>query len=281
MQSTTNNKATWDDVEIVQFSIIRKRIVQCYKLALYLFFILSLSFIIITGFRKKDLFCTKISSNINILSSNIGYYVDYIFASKLERISIKNNNLIPNLVIKNTIQELSINNISSHSMRQIINKIKENALVKDVIISVDRVNKNKLNIHIIEYKIIAANKNQNGVKCLVESSGGLICKYLDVDLSNENIINVENARNTQDIIAVYNHVQKSNLIKNISSINFTESGRFDIVLKNNIVLKMPRQNWQSAIQKFVYLNSKYNIVAEDVEIKYIDFRIEGKLYVGS
>jgi len=257
MQSTTNNKATWDDVEIVQFSIIRKRIVQCYKLALYLFFILSLSFIIITGFRKKDLFYTKISSNINILSSNIGYYVDYIFASKLERISIKNNNLIPNLVIKNTIQELSINNISSHSMRQIINKIKENALVKDVIISVDRVNKNKLNIHIIEYKIIAANKNQNGVKCLVESSGGLICKYLDVDLSNENIINVENARNTQDIIAVYNHVQ------------------------NNIVLKMPRQNWQSAIQKFVYLNSKYNIVAEDVEIKYIDFRIEGKLYVGS
>ncbi|MEN9782227.1 MAG: hypothetical protein RL208_377, partial [Pseudomonadota bacterium] len=253
----------------------------CYKFGLYFLFIFLFISVATTGFRKRDFFHTKILNNFNIASNAVSGYLDYFFAYQLQKISIHNNKLISDTVIKNTIQSLSIKKITSNNMKRIVGILKENTLIKDVVISVDKMNKNKLNIHIIEYKIIAENRNQNGVKCLVESNGGVICKYLDINLSNEGIMSVENAKNTQDVVDVYNQVQKSNLIKNIASINFTESGRFDIILKNNIALKMPRQNWQSAIQKFVYLNSKYNIVADDVEIKYIDFRIEGKLYVGS
>ena len=73
---------------------------------------------------------------------------------------------------------------------------------------------------------------------------------------------------------------KYHLLDNTAYLKFYSSGRFDLILTNKLILKLPRDNLQKSLSQFNKLNSKYQITQQKQNIKYIDLRSQDKAYIG-
>jgi len=78
----------------------------------------------------------------------------------------------------------------------------------------------------------------------------------------------------EDFISLNEILNKSNFkFQNIENIFFFPSGRMDIKTKNNLLVKLPKQNIDNAINKF-------NLIVQSNELKeynVIDLRIDSQV----
>ena len=59
----------------------------------------------------------------------------------------------------------------------------------------------------------------------------------------------------------------------IQKLNYFDIGRWDIVLKNDKLIKLPKENYAISIKKFLSIYEKNNFINFSV----FDFRVKGQL----
>lgn len=69
--------------------------------------------------------------------------------------------------------------------------------------------------------------------------------------------------------------QDLNILKEIKTLKYN-GFRWDIVLKDGLVIKLPEENTDKAYKKFLILNKKYKLLEKDLE--YIDITSTNKLF---
>ena len=70
------------------------------------------------------------------------------------------------------------------------------------------------------------------------------------------------------------------LFDKVEYLKFYNSGRFDLILKNKLTLKFPRQHWKQSMVKFIKLDSEFALSSDPQNISYIDLRRVDKIYIG-
>ena len=84
---------------------------------------------------------------------------------------------------------------------------------------------------------------------------------------------------SQDLFGIKQELVKYKLYDKIKYIKFYTSGRVELMLKNNLLVKMPQKDWKTAMLKFLKMDSEYALSTGQKKIKYIDLRLNDKVYV--
>ena len=140
-------------------------------------------------------------------------------------------------------------------------------------------------------QMIYDNKMQNSNNNLENKSGLLTNDGQIIDLNNgimdkislENIITINHLIDIMGFIDFYKTINNIDaFVQNIKQINITSSGNYDIYLKNDIIIKMPYDNYMSNIDSLRNILHKFINIEDDklTAIEYIDFRIKGKILIG-
>ncbi len=75
-------------------------------------------------------------------------------------------------------------------------------------------------------------------------------------------------------------LKKKKIFDEIEYINVHSSGRFDIILKNGLVVKLPYREWDKAIDRFFKLDLEYLLSKNPQKIEYVDIRLTDKVFIG-
>lgn len=227
----------------------------------------------------------------NILSipkQAINRVVDSFFTDNISNfhLEMSGNKSISRDHIFSIISNLNIQQINTETMRKMLHEIEKIPIVKSANISRNIATKT-LHLNITEHKIIAIATNEiegqdssvSTVYKLLSESGKLI-DYQQIKEQYNGLIIVHNALQIHNVNKVLQYLEKSNFYKEISQIRFLSNGRFDIILKNNLEIKLPRNDWQKSVEHFEKLDREFNLSNNKSYIKYIDMRIKGKVYIG-
>ncbi len=78
---------------------------------------------------------------------------------------------------------------------------------------------------------------------------------------------------------LYELINKFKIKDKIQEIIAFKSGRWNIIFKNGILIKLPRDNIEKALFNLQELHKKYFILDERNYLKYIDLRVENKIFI--
>ncbi len=203
----------------------------------------------LTTFNKKN-------TNIDI----------HIF--KIDIIEIKNLKILD----KKKIKDLFYNELLGSNLlildKKKINKIsKNNELIN--YIEFKKVYPSKLKIVIFEKEPIAIINNKQNKFYLIKNGE-------EIKFFNNSILkNLPNIFGEQkNFLDIYNNLIKTNFpISEIKSFYYFEIGRWDIVLKNNKVIKLPVKNFISSLKNYMELSEEINFEKYSI----FDYRIKDQL----
>ena len=185
---------------------------------------------------------------------------------------------IKNIKVRNTKvidEKLLIENLSYLMGKNILlidkDKIKFTIMQFDFVSSfqVNKIYPQTLEIIINEKKPVAI--YMDGKKKLFISEKGKVINYIEFEeFLNLPIIFGKKIK----FKSFFNDLKKINFpINEIKSLHYLDIGRWDIVLKNEIIVKLPKENYRDILQKFLLV---YN--DDDFEkYKIFDYRIKNQL----
>ena len=128
---------------------------------------------------------------------------------------------------------------------------------------------NKIIINFTPAQPICIIKNKDNIIILGDNG-----KMLNYNLNENNIPTVSGSTDFKNIYNVVNLLKKSNLdYQIINKINFFKSGRFDIILNNDVIIKYPIKYNQEIINYSRDLLDKKNFSNS----KIIDLRLKNKI----
>ena len=187
----------------------------------------------------------------------------------IQNIEIKNNKLSNIIEIEKNLNNLYNKNILLIRSRDIEIPLKE-------IYFIDRIKVKKkypdtLIINIFETKPIAI-IFKDKTKYIIDSSSNLIPNQ---DLENtDDLHNVFGDEAEKYFISFYKRLENNNfLTNNIKNFYFFKIGRWDLELKNDVIIKLPSIKIDAAINKSIELLKR-----EDFKkYKIIDLRVDGKI----
>ena len=111
------------------------------------------------------------------------------------------------------------------------------------------------------------------------TKNGVIIDYVKI-VNGETLLPVcGDFHNGQDLSSIKQELIKYKLYDKVKYIKFYTSGRFELMLSNNLLVKMPQKDWNMAILKFLKMDSEYALSTGNKHIKYIDLRLKDKVYV--
>ena len=111
------------------------------------------------------------------------------------------------------------------------------------------------------------------------AESGMTIDYINIT-NSENLLPVcGDFHDGQELFSIKQELVKYKLYDKIKYIKFYTSGRFELMLKNNLLVKMPQKDWKTAMLKFLKMDSEYALSAGQKKIKYIDLRLNDKVYV--
>ncbi len=241
------------------------------KLKLRVYFIISsvLLFIILIVFLFYQFFIKRdslkyLNENIEQFSSNYNFVLEEIEINELKNISQDEINKYFETYYNKSIFLIPMN--------EILNKIKLNGWVKNV--SLKSNYKNKIFINIIEVIPIAVYSEKNHY-FLIDKNGKIIDNIEKENIQSFIVFTGENSKD--NIINIYMKIPNSlkALIKKASYVN---DRRWDILLRNNILIKLPEIKIEEA---FMYFEEIYQNISksEESNIDYFDLRIKNKAVI--
>ena len=267
--------------DIINLIILKRRFRFYFNRLLKIVLFCCCISVLIFSFYQRD--------NIAKLYHNAKYVVNSInnkiFETKINKISIKlsNNSILDENEINQIVKQISGKSTNEQKLKQVISTLKEqNSLIENVYIRKVLANGN-IDVFIKEKKIIAMLLKDN---CVDNKA----CEKKLITQDNK-VINYHKISNTDKIVKIYgnvNNVEISDVIKylkqnylldKISYIHFYESGRFDLILKNKLLLKLSRNNWKNEVKTFNKLDAEYLLSSNINNIEYIDLRFPDKLSV--
>lgn len=205
-----------------------------------------------------------------ILSYKISYFVKMIPVKEIEINGASQNvksEILNNLSFLKNSKVLSIN----------LEKLQDyvNSLPWIYKSSVSRNLSGKITITILEINPYFLWKNDDGKYKIISSDDKLVNVKFNFPL--EELITIENGeealKNSHGIrFLIY---QDLDLLKNIKTLRYN-GYRWDIILKDGLIIKLPEDNTDKAYKKFLSLNKKYNLLDKDLE--YVDVTSVNKLF---
>ena len=177
-----------------------------------------------------------------------------------------------NLVIKDNEIKQKLNFLYNENLL-FLNKQKININLKKLpfveSVRIKKIYPNKIKLKIKEKKPIAILKKKKN-KFYIIDSGNLI-KFRTLDIYNNLPIVFGSSKNFYEL---YKDLQNIKFpITSIKSFYFFESGRWDLIMKNGKVIKLPIDNQIFSLKNYIQLNMKNNFE----NYKIIDYRIKDQL----
>ena len=177
-----------------------------------------------------------------------------------------------NLVIKDNEIKQKLNFLYNENLL-FLNKQKININLKKLpfveSVRIKKIYPNKIKLKIKEKKPIAILQKKKN-KFYIIDSGNLI-KFRTLDIYNNLPIVFGSSKNFYEL---YKDLQNIKFpITSIKSFYFFESGRWDLIMKNGKVIKLPIDNQIFSLKNYIQLNMKNNFE----NYKIIDYRIKDQL----
>ena len=193
--------------------------------------------------------------------------INHVKLNEIKNINVSGLSYQNNKIILNEINKLNLNNIFSLDKSEIKKIIENNNLVEKY--EVTRVYPSTLNIKIKKTNFLAKINQDNQI--LLVGSNGKLSKNNPIIENLPFIFGKPNIKEFLKFIETLNQSQfKYDLIKNFY---FYKSKRWDLKLKNNILIKLPKNNVEESLNDvFEFLN-----VPELNDIKIFDARVKNQI----
>ena len=199
-----------------------------------------------------------------IIASINNVTLNQIKFENIKNIIISGLNKSENINLLNNIKVLNLNNIFFLNANEISKIINSNSLVEKY--EIFKKYPNTIDIK-IEKTNFLAKINRDGKTFLIGSNG----KLSDVKFSDKELPFVFGKPEINEFIEFTNIIDQSKFLLNeIKNLYFFPSKRWDLELKNNIILKLPKDYTKRSLdQVFELLNNENfnNIKAVDARIK--------------
>jgi hypothetical protein len=156
-------------------------------------------------------------------------------------------------------------------------KIIEDPWIRDLYIQ--RKFPNSLKIYIIEYNPFALLIGKDNSTQLIDEYGTVINIIQDdmTKFSHLLVITGDNFKseinNLFNMLSIY-----YNIAENLAKIERVGNRRWNLVLKNNVIIKMPEEN-DDIFDAWIVLDKIFSIYGFDIDLREIDLRIKDKVFL--
>ena len=185
----------------------------------------------------------------------------------IKKIEIENNSTIETSDIKDILNFLYHENLFFLNIQKIENNLKKDSFIESF--SVKKIYPNKIKLIIVEKTPIAILQYKKK-KFYISDKGDLI-SFKNIKLYSNLPIVFGNGKNFYILYSSLKNI--SFPIKKIKSFYYFESGRWDLVMHDNKIVKLPIKNYLFSLQNF--MKSKNN--SDFNNYKMFDYRIKDQL----
>ena len=185
----------------------------------------------------------------------------------IQEIKIENNSIIEADKIKKKLSFLYKENLFLLKVRDIEENLKSETFIESF--SIKKIYPNMLKLIIVEKKPIAVLQNKKK-KFYISNKGHLI-DFIDIEKYNDLPTVFGNGR---DFYSLYQDLQNIDFpLDMIKSFYFFESGRWDLIMHDDKVIKLPIKDYLFSLKNFMLskTNSNFN------NYKIFDYRIKDQL----
>ena len=215
---------------------------------------------------KKSLFGLTI---LFVLLTTYTPKFNFIVNSNLyiQKIEIKNTSIIKPDEIKQKLSFVYKENLFFLNLKDIESNLKKETFIESF--SVKKIYPNTLKIIIVEKKPIAILHNKK--KKLYISNKGNLINFVDIKVYNDLPTVFGNG---ERFYSLYQDLQNLRFpLEKIKSFYFFESGRWDLVMYDDKVIKLPTSDYLSSLKNFMLSKTNSNFDS----YKIFDYRIKGQL----
>jgi len=185
----------------------------------------------------------------------------------IKKIKIENNSIIEANKIKKKLSFLYKENLFFLNIKDIEENLKSETFIESF--SIKKIYPNTLKLIIVEKKPIAILQNKKK-KFYISDKGNLI-NFTDIEIYNDLPTVFGSGKN---FYSLYQDLQNIKFpLEMIKSFYFFESGRWDLIMHDDKVIKLPIKDYLFSLKNFMLLkvNSNFN------NYKIFDYRIKDQL----
>ena len=212
------------------------------------FFGLILLFVLLTTYSPKFSFIKDLNLNI-------------------ENIEIENNTIIKTEKIKEKLSFLYNENLFFLNIENIEENLKKEDFIESF--TIKKIYPNNLKLMIVEKKVIAILQNKQK-KFYISNKGDLI-NFIDIEFYKDLPTVFGNGENFYSLYLDLQNVKFP--LHMIRSFYFFESGRWDLIMVDGKIIKLPVEDYLFSLKNFMLSKSKSNFD----NYKIFDYRIKDQL----
>ena len=185
----------------------------------------------------------------------------------IQKIEIENNSIVESDKIKKKLSFLYKENLFFLNLEEIEKNLKNETFIESF--SIKKIYPNTLKIIIVEKKPIAI-LHYKKEKFYISSKGNLI-NFIDINIYNDLPTVFGDGENFYSLYQDLQNIRFS--LDKIKSYYFFESGRWDLVMQDDKVIKLPVEDYLYSLKNFMLskTNSNFN------KYKIFDYRIKDQL----
>jgi cell division protein FtsQ len=185
----------------------------------------------------------------------------------IQKIKVENNSIIETDEIKKKLSFLYKKNLFFLNIKDIEENLKSETFIESF--SIKKIYPNTLKLVIVEKKPIAVLQNKK--KIFYISDKGDLINFINIEIYNDLPTVFGNGKN---FYSLYQDLQNIKFpLETIKSFYFFESGRWDLIMHDDKVIKLPINNYLFSLKNFMLskANSNFN------NYKIFDYRIKDQL----
>jgi len=185
----------------------------------------------------------------------------------IQKIKIENNSIVESDKIKKKLSFLYKENLFFLNIKDIEKNLKSETFIESF--SIKKIYPNTLKLIIVEKKPMAILQNKK--KRFYISNKGDLINFTDIEIYNDLPTVFGNG---ESFYSLYQDLKNIKFpLETIKSFYFFESGRWDLVMDDDKLIKLPTENYLSSLKNFMLskTNSNFN------NYKIFDYRIKDQL----
>ena len=195
-------------------------------------------------------------------------FPNFFFIKQIEIVGVKNSNKEE---LELRLDKIRSKNIIFLSEKDFKEAIKDMNFINSL--EIKKIYPKKIKVTVIEDLPIGIYSNDNGEKYLLLENNKIIKNH---NYEFENLPEVYGEGALEKFSNFYSNLQKTSLNLNlVKRFNYHDINRWDILLKDEKLIKLPSENYENSILKFLEIYEKNGFK----KFRIFDFRIKNKLIV--